>query len=97
MFPLTGSEELLPFEFVHCWWKWTVVPVTVQSTVLSVGGTGWWQLQAVEQMSIVLLLPWHVKVMLGQQLVPEGTPATAETQTQPVQPGGTGFGAGVRS
>ena len=95
MSPLAGSVGLLALSFVQCWWKRIVPFCGTQSTELSFGGFTP-QSHAVEQMSIVLVWVPQVNVMLGQQLVPEGT-GPAVSLMKPDHPTGTGFGAGVRS
>src|SRR5262245_55061767 len=95
MVPLIGALWA-EFSFSQRWWKRTIVPMVVQSTVVRTGGAGchW---QAVEQMSIVLEEPAHPKTIPKQQLAPVGTAPATETQIQPLQPTGSGFGAGVKS
>src|SRR6266850_32923 len=53
--------------------------------------------QASAHTSITPGMPSQVKVTVKQQDAPSATPAAAATLIQPVQPGGTGFGAGVKS
>src|SRR5437773_5332242 len=96
MWPFTGSESPPLSGFVQCWWKRTVLPVLLQSTTASTGLRGP-QLQVVAHTSMMPGAPLHRKRTAKQHVVGIGVPATADTQTMPTHPGGTGFGAGVRS
>src|SRR5437899_11885245 len=96
MSPLTGSDGSVVLVFSQRWWKWTVVPEVVQSTAVSVGLRGP-QSQVFAHTSMMPGRPSHRNWTVKQHVVASGVPAGAETQIIPIQPGGTGFGAGVLS
>src|SRR5262245_26272873 len=95
MLPEAGSDDFVRLSLCQPRWNFTFDPTFTQSISASTGRTTA-QSQAVEQMSTVLAPSSQTNVKPKQQLVPVGTPLV-ETQIQPVQPTGTGFGAGVKS